>query len=58
MINDDVREYEPDLDDIFIILDNGDYQRLIFQGQELREKETTHLEAFREFLKAGELELP
>ena len=54
----EVLEYEPELDDIFIVLDNGEYQRLIFNNQELREKETTHLEQFRGFLKENSLELP
>jgi len=46
------------LDDIFIVLDNGDYQRLIFNNQELREKETTHLEEFRGYMKSNSLVLP
>ena len=58
VINDEVREYEPDLDDIFSVLDSGEYQRLIFAEQELREREVAHLKAFREFLETEGQELP
>lgn len=50
VINDEVRQYEPSLDDIFVILENGEYQRLIFSGQELREREDTHIKDFRNFV--------
>ena len=30
VMNDEVREFEPDLDDIFFIIPTGDYQRLLF----------------------------
>ena len=50
VMNDEVREYEPSLEDIFVIIKSGDYQRLVFQGQDLREREETHIEDFRKFL--------
>jgi hypothetical protein len=31
-IDDAVRNYEPSLEDIFIVIPSGDYQRLIFSG--------------------------
>ena len=58
LISDDVKEYEPSLEDQFIILDNGNYQRLIFQNQELRDREEEHIEDFRSFLQAKKLQLP
>lgn len=57
-MNDEVRSFEPELDDIFIIIANGDYQRLIFQGTELREREETHMADFRTFLQTKGLTLP
>ena len=43
VLNDAVREYEPTLEDIFFIIPSGDYQRILFQGQDLRDREETHL---------------
>ena len=57
-MNDEVREFEPDLEDIFFIIPTGDYQRLLFQGLELREREETHLTDFRKFLEVKEFKLP
>ena len=50
VMNEEVKEYEPTLEDIFFIIPSGDYQRLLFQGQDLREREETHLTDFRNFL--------
>ena len=58
VMNDTVRAFEPTLDDVFIILPSGDYQRMLFAGHELREREQTHMNDFREWLKARELTLP
>ena len=30
VMNDEVKEYEPTLDDMFFIIPSGDYQRLLF----------------------------
>ena len=30
VMNDEVRNYEPSLEDVFVIIPSGDYQRLIF----------------------------
>ena len=57
-MNDEVRSFEPTLDDVFVILPSGDYQRQLFQGQELREREETHMTDFRNWLKDRSLELP
>ena len=58
VMNDEVRDFEPGLEDIFFIIPSGDYQRLLFQGHDLREREETHMEDFRNFLKVKNLELP
>lgn len=58
VMNDAVRAFEPSLEDIFFIIPSGDYQRLLFQGQDLREREETHLADFRNFLKVKNLTLP
>ena len=43
VMNESVKAFEPEIDDIFVVLDSGDYQRLIFKGQALREKEETKM---------------
>ena len=53
-----MREFEPSLDDTFFIIPTGDYQRLLFQGCDLREREETHLTDFRNFLTVKNLVLP
>jgi hypothetical protein len=58
VMNSTVRAYEPSLDDTFFIIPSGDYQRLIFVGLALRDREETHLSDFRNFLKLKNLELP
>ena len=57
-MNDEVRAFEPELDDIFFIIPSGDYQRLVFHGQDLREREETHMTDFRNWLREREYELP
>ena len=42
-MNEEVKEHEPSLDDTFFIISTGDYQRLLFSGLDLRERELTHL---------------
>ena len=39
VMDDDTREYEPDTEDMFVVIPSGDYQRLVFQGHTLRERE-------------------
>jgi hypothetical protein len=58
VINDEVRKYEPTLEDTFFIIPSGDYQRLIFFNMELREKEQNHLKDFDDFLKQKSLSIP
>lgn len=58
VMNEEVEDYDPTLEDTFFIVDSGDYQRLIFHDQELREREQTHLTDFRNFLKIKNLTLP
>lgn len=58
VMDDDTRNYEPDTEDMFVVIPSGDYQRLLFQGHKLREKEETHLADFRNFLKVKGLSIP
>ena len=58
VMNEEVKEHEPSLEDTFFIIASGDYQRLIFQGLDLREREETHLNDFRNFLKVKNFSLP
>ena len=58
VMNESVKAFEPEIDDIFVVLDSGDYQRLIFKGQALREKEETKMQEFRDFCKENSLVLP
>ena len=36
VLNEEVREYEPTLEDEYFIIPSGDYQRILFQGLILR----------------------
>lgn len=58
VMNETVQKYEPTLDDTFFIIPSGDYQRLIFTGMKLRDREETHLNDFRNYLKTNNLEIP
>jgi hypothetical protein len=58
MMNEQVKSYEPTLEDTFFVLPTGDYQRLIFFNMELRDKEQNHLNDFDNFLKTKGLEIP
>ena len=58
VMNSQVQAYAPTLEDTFFIIPTGDYQRLIFTNMELREREETHLNDFRNFLKLKNLSLP
>jgi hypothetical protein len=58
VMDDDTRNYEPGLEDTFVIIPSGDYQRLLFDGHELREREETHMNDFRNFLKVKGLSIP
>lgn len=58
VMDEETLNYEPTLEDIFIVIPSGDYQRLLFQGHTLREREETHLADFRNFLKAKDLSIP
>ena len=57
-MNNQISAYEPDLDDTFFIIPSGDYQRLIFTGMQLRDREETHLNDFRTFCKTNNFVLP
>ena len=42
----------------FLTVKDGSYQRLIFFDLDLREKEETHLEQFREYCKQNSINIP
>ena len=50
--------FEPSLAEEFLTLKDGQYQRLIFSNVDLREKEETHLEQFRQYCKDNNMEIP
>ena len=58
VMNQAVKEYEPTLEDEYFILQSGDYQRLLFQGLILRQREEDHINDFRSFLQVKNLTLP
>lgn len=58
VMNEQVAAYEATLEDTFFIIPSGDYQRLIFTGMALRDREDTHLNDFRNFLKQRNYVLP
>ena len=43
VLNEEVKDYEPTLEDMFFIIQSGDYQRILFHGHDLRDREETHL---------------
>ena len=58
VMNEAVKAFEPTLEEIFIVMPSGEYQRMLFFGHELREKEQKHIDDFREWLKERTLTLP
>ena len=58
MLNEEAKDYEPELDDIFFVISSGEYQRLIFCGQDLREREETHMTGFKNYLIENSLTIP
>ena len=53
-----MKSHEPSLEEQFITLPSGEYQRLIFHNQELREKEETHLEQFKDYCEENNIVIP
>ena len=51
-------EFEPTMAQQFLTIKDGQYQRLIFTEVDLREKEETHLEQFREYCTQNKITLP
>ena len=58
VMNQSVHDFEPKEADALFTVSSGDYQRLLFRGQMLRDRESTHLEGFRNFLISNDLKLP
>jgi len=58
VMNETVRGFEPTLEEIFIVMPSGEYQRMLFHGHELREREQKHMVDFREWLVERKLTLP
>lgn len=50
--------YEPQVLDQFLTLKDGQYQRLMFENVELREREEEELDKFREFCKENNITIP
>jgi hypothetical protein len=57
-MSEDCQAFEPTVNEEFLTLPKGEYQRLLFMGVELRTKEEDHLENFREFCKDKGITIP
>jgi hypothetical protein len=53
-----VNDFEPTMNERFLTLKDGQYQRQIFTNDELREKEEQHLEQFREYCSQNQITIP
>jgi hypothetical protein len=54
----EAQDFEPSSAQQFLSLKDGSYQRLIFTEIDLREKEETHLEQFREYCTQNQITIP
>lgn len=51
LITEEMKEYDPSVQDLFITIKNGDYQRLVWGDEiDLREREEDHWEKFEEYI--------
>ena len=57
-INEEVSAFEQSVNEEFLTIKTGEYQRLIFQDVELREREEEELEKFRDYCKENSIEIP
>lgn len=57
-INEEIEAFESSVNEEFLTIKTGEYQRLIFEGVELREKEEEHLEKFRDYCKENNITIP
>lgn len=57
--DDNIKAFEPTVEQEFLTVQKtGQYQRLIFMNVELRDKEETQLEAFREYCQENSIAIP
>ena len=57
-MNEEVESFESSVNEEFLTIKTGEYQRLIFENVELREAEEEKLEAFREYCKENNITIP
>lgn len=57
-MSEECKNFEPTVHEEFLTIPNGEYQRLIFEGVELRQKEEDHIENFREYCKTSNITIP
>jgi hypothetical protein len=57
-ISEECKNFEPTTAEEFLTIPNGEYQRLIFEGVELRTKEEDHMDNFREYCKENNITIP
>ena len=56
--NEEVLAYESTVKEEFLTLKTGEYQRMIFENVDLREREEEQLDKFRDFCKENEITIP
>ena len=56
--SEEVMAYEPSNLDQFLTLKDGQYQRLMFESVDLREREEEELDKFRDFCKENNITIP
>ena len=57
-INEEISSFESSVNEEFLTIKTGDYQRLIFETVDLREAEEEKLDAFREYCKENNITIP
>jgi len=57
-MNEACNNFEPSISEQFLTIKDGSYQRLIFMDCDLREKEETHLDQFRDYCKENNITIP
>ena len=57
-VSEEVEAFEPSVNEEFLTIKSGEYQRLIFQNVELREREEEQLDAFRDYCKENGITIP
>ena len=57
-LNEEISSFESSVNEEFLTIKTGDYQRLIFETVDLREAEEEKLDAFREYCKENDVTIP